>query len=805
MFERFSDKAKKALLLAQEEAGRWGYSYVGTGHLLLALLEDTDLSTVLKSSGVDTEALQRTLEFDPAQGEGKSLFEEAPLTLEARKALEIAALEARRAERNYIGAGDILMGLVQAPGAASRALAGAGLDPNSLREEVSTLAETSSQGSSRPSRTPALDKFSRDLTKLSQEGELDPVIGREKEIERVIHILSRKTKNNPVLIGEAGVGKTAVVEGLAQRMVEGSVPGNLKGKRLLALSLGGAVAGTKYRGEFEKRIQKVVSEITSSKEVILFVDELHTLVGAGAAEGAIDASNILKPSLARGEIQCIGATTLDEYRKYVEKDKALERRFQPVTVFEPTVEETVKILEGLRPRYEKYHGVKITREAIQAAARLSERYIQGRFLPDKAIDVMDEAAARVKIGKALTHPDTEKIKEELERIRGEKEKAAKNEDFEKAAALRDREGELKEKMKTSPDKEKSTPRVSPEDVAYIVSNWTGIPVTEMTRGETSKLLNMEGELRKRIVGQDEAVRVISQSIRRARAGVKNMKRPIGCFMFLGPTGVGKTQLAKSLAQFLFGNEEAIVRLDMSEYMERFNVSRLTGAPPGYVGYEEGGELTEKIRRNPYSVVLLDEIEKAHSDVFNVLLQVMEDGRLSDNLGHTVDFRNTILIMTSNLGAREITPDSRLGFSAGEKETLSYEEIREKVTSALKRHFRPEFLNRLDEVVVFRSLSRDDMVKIVDIMIKEETGTLAENGINFEITERAKKKIAEEGYDPDFGARPLRRAIQRLIENPLSEEILRGTLKSGDRVVADLKDNSIVFTKKEKVEPQTALT
>lgn len=805
MFERFSDKARNILLLAQEKAGRSGYSYIGSGHVLLALLEDADLSRVLESSGVDTEALQRALELDPAQGEGRFVLEETPLALEVRKALEIAALEARRGERNYIGAGDILMGLVQAPGAASRALAGAGLDPNSLREEVSTLADMSSQRSSKSTRTPALDKLSRDLTKLSQEGKLDPVIGREKEIERVIHILSRKTKNNPVLIGEAGVGKTAVVEGLAQRMVEGTVPDNLKGKRLLALSLGEAVAGTKYRGEFEKRIQKIISEITSSKDVILFVDELHTLVGAGRAEGAIDASNILKPSLARGEIQCIGATTLDEYRKYVEKDKALERRFQPVTVPEPTVEETVKILEGLRQRYEKYHGVKITGEAIQGAVRLSERYIQGRFLPDKAIDVMDEAAARVKIGKALAYPNTGKIKEELQRIRGEKEKAVENEEFEKAAVLRDREGKLKEKMKKSPDKEKSTPKVSPEDVAYIVSSWTGIPVSEMTRGETSKLLNMEAELHKRIVGQDEAVRAISQSIRRARAGVKNMKRPIGCFMFLGPTGVGKTQLAKSLAQFLFGNEEAIVRLDMSEYMERFSVSRLTGAPPGYVGYEEGGELTEKVRRNPYSVILLDEIEKAHPDVFNVLLQIMEDGRLSDNLGHTVDFRNTILILTSNLGAREITADSKLGFSAEHKEALSYEEIREKVTSALKRHFRPEFLNRLDEVIVFRSLGRDDMIKIVDIMIEEEIRVLAENGINFEITERAKKKIAEEGYDPDFGARPLRRAIQRLIENPLSEEILRGTLKRGDKVVADLKDNSIVFAKKEKVEPQAALT
>ena len=805
MFERFSDKAKKILLLAQEKAGRSGYSYIGSGHILLALLEDVDLSRALENSGVDIEALQKTVESDPAQGEGRSVFEETPLTLEARRVLEISALEARRRERNYIGAGDILMGVIQTPGAASRALAGAGLDPNSLREEVSTLADTSPQGSSKSTRTPALDKLSRDLTKLSQEGKLDPVIGRDKEIERVIHILSRKSKNNPVLIGEPGVGKTAVVEGLAQKIVEGSVPDNLKEKRLLALSLGGAVAGTKYRGEFEKRIQKVISEMTSSKDVILFVDELHTLVGAGAAEGAIDASNILKPSLAKGEIQCIGATTLDEYRKYVEKDKALERRFQPVTVSEPTVEETVKILEGLRQRYEKYHGVKIAQEAIQAAARLSERYIQERFLPDKAIDVMDEAAARVKIGKALVYSNPDKIKEELERTRREKEKAVKRQEFERAASLRDREGELKEKMKMIPDKEKSTPRVTPEDVAHIVSSWTGIPVSEMTRGETSKLLNMEAELRKRIVGQDEAVRIISQSIRRARAGVKNMKRPIGCFMFLGPTGVGKTQLAKSLAQFLFGNEEAIVRLDMSEYMERFNVSRLTGAPPGYVGYEEGGELTEKIRRNPYSVILLDEIEKAHPDVFNVLLQIMDDGRLSDNLGHTVDFRNTILIMTSNLGAREITADSRLGFSAGKEETLSYEEIREKLSSALKKHFRPEFLNRLDEVIVFHSLTRDDMVKIVDIMLKEEAKILAENGIDFEITERAKKKIAEEGYDPDFGARPLRRAIQRLIENPLSEEILQGTLKRGDRVVADLKDNSIVFAKKEKVEPQAALT
>jgi len=804
MFEKLSDKARKILLLAQQKAGRSGYSHISSGHLLLALLEDADLSRVFESSGADIQILQRTLEADPAQGEGRSLFDETPLTLEARRAFEIAALEAKRGERNYIGAADILMGLVQVPGAASRALAASGLDPNSLREEVSALEDGDPQGSSKSTRTPALDKLSRDLTKLAREGKLDPVIGREREAERMIHILSRKTKNNPVLIGEAGVGKTAVVEGLAQKIVQGQVPDNLKGKRLLALSLGRAVAGTKYRGEFEKRIQKVISEVTSSGDVILFVDELHTLVGAGAAEGAIDASNILKPVLAKGEIQCIGATTLDEYRKYVEKDKALERRFQPVTVGEPTVEETVEILEGLRERYEEYHGVKITREAIEAAARLSDRYIQERFLPDKAIDVMDEAGARARIGKTSTSLNTDRIKEELERIRGEKQKAVENEEFEKAATLKEREGKLQEKMKMSPDKKGSTPKVSPEDVAYIVSSWTGIPVTEMTRTETSKLLNMERELHRRIVGQNEAVRIISQSIRRARAGVKNMKRPIGCFMFLGPTGVGKTQLARSLAQFLFGNEEAIVRLDMSEYMERFSVSRLTGAPPGYVGYQEGGELTEKIRRNPYSVVLLDEIEKAHPDVFNVLLQMMEDGRLSDNLGHTVDFRNTILIMTSNLGAREITADSKLGFSPGEKEALSYEEIRENVTSALKRHFRPEFLNRLDEVIVFRSLTRDDMVEIVDIMIEEETRTLAESGINFEITDKAKRRIAEEGYDPDFGARPLRRAIQRLIENPLSEEILRGTLKRGDRVVADLKDNSIVFVKKEKAHPATAL-
>ena len=804
MFEKLSDKARKILLLAQQKAGRSGYSHISSGHLLLALLEDADLSRVFESSGADIQILQRTLEADPAQGEGRSLFDETPLTLEARKVFEIAALEAKRGEKNYIGAADILMGLAQVPGAASRALAASGLDPNSLREEVSTLEDGDPQGSSKSTRTPALDKLSRDLTKLAREGKLDPVIGREREAERMIHILSRKTKNNPVLIGEAGVGKTAVVEGLAQKIVQGQVPDNLKGKRLLALSLGGAVAGTKYRGEFEKRIQKVISEVTSCGDVILFLDELHTLVGAGAAEGAIDASNILKPVLAKGEIQCIGATTLDEYRKYVEKDKALERRFQPVTVGEPTVEETVEILEGLRPRYEEYHGVKITREAIEAATRLSDRYIQERFLPDKAIDVMDEAGARARIGKTSTSLNTDRIKEELERIKGEKQKAVDNEEFEKAATLKEREGKLQEKMKMSPDKKGSTPKVSPEDVAYIVSSWTGIPVTEMTRTETSKLLNMERELHRRIVGQNEAVRIISQSIRRARAGVKNMKRPIGCFMFLGPTGVGKTQLARSLAQFLFGSEEAIVRLDMSEYMERFSVSRLTGAPPGYVGYQEGGELTEKIRRNPYSVVLLDEIEKAHPDVFNVLLQMMEDGRLSDNLGHTVDFRNTILIMTSNLGAREITADSKLGFSPGEKEALSYEEIRENVTSALKRHFRPEFLNRLDEVIVFHSLTRDDMVEIVDIMIEEETRTLAESGINFEITDKAKRRIAEEGYDPDFGARPLRRAIQRLIENPLSEEILRGTLKRGDRVVADLKDNSIVFVKKEKAHPATAL-
>ncbi|TKJ46114.1 ATP-dependent Clp protease ATP-binding subunit ClpC [Candidatus Aerophobetes bacterium Ae_b3b] len=810
MFSRFTEQAKRAILLAQEEANRLNHGYLGTEHILLGLIRENEgiAANVLKNSGIDLARVRQAVTNAVGRGQEASFLGQIPLTLRANKALQLAAKEARQLGHNYLGTEHLLLGLTKdKESLAAQILMGLGVDLDQLRQEViNQLGELPSSAAkvTGSSKTPALDRFGRDLTRLAKEGKLDPVIGREKEIERITQILCRRTKNNPVLIGEAGVGKTAVVEGLAQKIVEGSVPEVLLDKRVVTIELGGMVAGTKYRGEFEKRLELVLNEIRKVKNIILFVDEVHTLVGAGAAEGAIDASNMLKPSLARGEFQCIGATTLNEYRKYVEKDEALERRFQTVLVGEPTIEQTIEILKGLRPKYEEFHRVKIIDDALVAATNHSHRYIQGRFLPDKAIDVIDEAAARVRM-RSGSSGQLKKIEKRLQEIEKEKQLAVKKQEFERAAHLRDEEKNLqqvvsKEKaqlQKGKGEKEKK-PQVTPKDVAHIIASWTNIHVEDLTEAESTRLLGMEETLHKRIVGQDEAITALSQSIRRARAGVKNIKRPLGVFIFIGPTGVGKTYLARNLAQFLFGDEDALIRLDMSEYMERFNVSRLIGAPPGYVGYQEGGELTEKVRRRPYSVILLDEIEKAHPDVFNILLQVMEDGRLSDNLGHAVDFRNTVLIMTSNLATEQITTEGSLGFQAKNKAALSHQEIKSKVTSELKRNFRPEFLNRVDEVIVFHSLIKKEIKKILDLMLNEVKELLKEKEIKLELTEEAKDLIAKEGYDPDFGARPLRRAIQRLIENPLSEKILEGKFKQGDTVTVEIKEGNVVLKKKEEL-------
>ncbi|MCD6407192.1 ATP-dependent Clp protease ATP-binding subunit [Candidatus Aerophobetes bacterium] len=808
MFNRFTERARRVILLAREEAKRLDHDYLGTEHLLLGLIREGEgvAALALQNMGIDLEQVRQEVEKAVGRGGGSLFLSQIPFTPRAKKVLELAVTEARNLGHNYIGTEHLLLGLIrEGEGVAAQILTNLGADLERVREEVVALLgeKVSVDREPQPTNTPTLDRYGRDLTELARNGELDPVIGREKEIERVIQILSRRTKNNPVLIGEAGVGKTAIAEGIAQRIVEGSLPEPLLNKRLVTIELGSVVAGTKYRGEFEKRMERILNEIRKARNIILFIDEIHTLVGAGAAEGAIDASNILKPALARGELQCIGATTLDEYRKYIERDEALERRFQPVMVNEPTVKETIEILKGLRDRYEAFHRVKITDEAIEAAAKLSHRYIQGRFLPDKAIDVMDEAAARVRLQSSVRPKKLKSVESELEQIRKEKEAAIRAQEFEKAAKLRDKEKNLRrilmeERTQWEAEKGKKIEEeaVTAKDIAYIVSSWTNIPLRDLTEEESRRLLRMEEALHKRMVGQDEAIKAVAQSIRRAQAGVKNIKRPIGCFMFLGPTGVGKTELARSLAEFLFGDEDAMIRLDMSEYMEKFTVSRLTGAPPGYVGYEEGGELTEKVRRRPYSVILLDEIEKAHPDVFNILLQIMEDGRLSDNLGHVVDFRNTVLIMTSNLGAEQIRSDASVGFRSTDG-GITYEEMKNRVLSELKRHFRPEFLNRLDEVIVFHPLSKEEIKQIVDRMLEEERKLLSEKDIKLEVTKEARDLIAEEGYDPDFGARPLRRAIQRLIENPLSEEILRGKFKDGDTVVVGVKDGQITFTKKEE--------
>ncbi|MDI9420456.1 MAG: ATP-dependent Clp protease ATP-binding subunit [Firmicutes bacterium] len=804
MFGRFTDRAQKVIVLAQEEARRLGHNVVGTEHILLGLIAEGEGvgAKALTSMGVSLDRVRQ--EIENVIGKGESAFQGAiGFTPRTKRVFELAIDEARQLGHTYIGTEHILLGLVrEGEGVAAQILRNLDIDLESMRKQVIELlggqAHSGASGGPRRTKTPTLDQFGRDLTDMARQGKLDPVIGRDKEIERVIQILSRRTKNNPVLIGEPGVGKTAIAEGLALKIVNSDVPENLFNKRVVALDMGSLVAGSKFRGEFEERLKKVMDEIRQAKDVILFIDEMHTIIGAGAAEGAIDASNILKPALARGEIQAIGATTLDEYRKHVEKDAALERRFQPVYIDEPTVEETVAILQGLRDRYEAHHRVQISDKAIEAAVVLSNRYISDRFLPDKAIDLLDEAASKVRLRGLVVPQDLKELEAQVEELKIEKEAAIKNEEFEKAASLRDQEQKLRDQLeeirsqwKSNQGRQEAT--VDEHDIADVVASWTGIPVKQVAQEESERLLNLEEILHQRVVAQNEAIEALSKAIRRAFAGLKDPKRPVGSFVFLGPTGVGKSELAKALAEALFGDEDAMVRIDMSEYMERHSVSRLVGAPPGYIGYEEAGQLTEKVRRKPYSVVLFDEIEKAHPEVFNVLLQVLEDGRLTDSKGRTVDFRNTVVIMTSNVGAQQIQRESSIGFRITESEEDSYQAMKEKVMEELKRTFRPEFLNRIDEIIVFHALNRRHISEIIDIMLKELKQQLEEKRITLEISDAAKELVADSGYDPDFGARPLRRAIQKMIENPLAELILQGRYDGGDTVRIDTKDGELVFS------------
>ncbi len=814
MFERFTERARRVIILAQEEAKRLNHSAVGTEHILLGIIREGEgvASKVLESLNISPDRVRAEIESAIGRGE-RTPYEEVAFTPRAKKVLELALDEARRLGHNYIGTEHLLLGLIrEGEGVAARVLEAMGADLERVRAQVVYLLgeEGTTSYTKQTSKTPTLDEFGRDLTKLARESKLDPVIGREREIERVIQVLSRRTKNNPALIGEPGVGKTAITEGLAQRIVRGDVPEVLRNKRVVQLDLAALVAGTKYRGEFEERMKKVMDEIRKAQgEVVLFVDELHTLVGAGAAEGAIDASNILKPALARGELQCIGATTLDEYRKYVERDAALERRFQPILVSEPSVEQTIEILKGLRPRYEAHHGVSISDEALIAAATLAEKYISDRFLPDKAIDLMDEASSKIRLQASFLPQEVRQAVEKVERVRREKDDAIKAQDFEKAAPLRDKERVLRQKLEElesswKKEKGRDVSTVSDEDIADIVSMWTGIPVTRLVEEETQRLLHMEDSIHERIIGQEEAVRAVAKAVRRARTGLKDPRRPIGSFIFLGPTGVGKTELARALAEFLFGDETALIRIDMSEYSERHTISRLVGSPPGYVGYEEGGQLTEQVRRRPFSVVLFDEIEKAHPEIFNVLLQILDDGRLTDAQGRTVDFKNAVLIMTSNVGAPILEKEVAIGFRPvkGQDAVLdsAYERMKERITEELRRTFRPEFLNRIDEIIIFRPLTSEQIKSIVDILISRVRRELRGQNMDLELSEAAKDVLAKEGFDPTFGARPLRRAIQRLVEDQLSDELLRGNFSSGDTVLVDASDGKFVFTKKRAPEP-----
>jgi len=809
-FEKFSERARRVLSLAQEEAQRFNHNYIGTEHILLGLARETEgvAARVLSNLGVELGKIRSAVEFIIGSGE-KGATVDIGLTPRAKKVIELAVDEARRLNHHYIGTEHILIGLMrEGEGVAAGVLESLGVSLDKVRAETSRILSQSvstGQGSKSTTRTPTLDQLGIDLTSAARANKLDPVIGREKELQRVVQILSRRTKNNPVLIGEPGVGKTAIVEALAQRIIVGEVPETLQGKRLVTLDMGALVAGTKYRGEFEERLKKIIEEIRGSGTCVLFIDEMHTMVGAGAAEGAVDAANILKPALSRGEIQCIGATTLDDYRKYVERDPALERRFQPVHVDEPSTEDTVSILKGIKSRYEEHHRLTITDEALQTAATLAARFIADRFMPDKAIDVVDEAASRVRIRASSTPLSVKESMKVLENVRREKDEAISCQQYEYAAELRDRELKLAEKlehMEENMESENGTNeiQVTEEDIAEIVSMWTGIPVTRLGMEDMQRLLHMESALHDRIIGQDESINVVSKAVRRARAGIKDPRRPIGSFIFLGPTGVGKTELVRALAEFMFGSEDAMIRLDMSEFMERHTVARLVGAPPGYIGYDDGGQLTEAVRRKSYCVILLDEIEKAHPEVFNILLQIFDDGHLTDAKGRKVDFRNAIIVMTSNIGSDLIKQDSSLGFAmktdGAATSEQQYQRMKDKVMDEVKRFFRPEFLNRIDASLVFHSLNKDHMLEIVDLLLKNVHAQLKEKNIEVEITQAAKERLVDKGYDPTFGARPLRRVIQDEIEDMLSEELLGGRMQSGDVVVIDVTDDKFVLQTKE---------
>ncbi len=826
MMNNFTPRAQQVLALARKEADRFNHNYVGTEHLLLGLIKlgQGVAVNVLQKMGLDLETVRMEVEKQVGSGPETKMVGNIPYTPRVKKVLALAGKEAKSLNHSYVGTEHILLGLLrEGEGVAARVLKNLEvdiertrneilkeLDPNFTPPEAEQEAPQEPVGSKKDVKTPALRAFGRDLTELAKKGEIDPVIGRQEEIERVVQVLCRRTKNNPVLIGEAGVGKTAIVEGLAQEIASGNVPELLRDKKVITLDLALMVAGTKYRGQFEERIKAVMDEIRRTKNVILFIDELHTIVGAGSAEGAMDASNIIKPALSRGELQCVGATTLNEYRKYIEKDAALERRFQQVKVEAPSVEETVLILKGLRSKYEAHHKARYTDESLEAAAKLSDRYLTGRFLPDKAIDIMDEAGARARIGSMTRPPDVKEIEQEIEDIRGQKEGAIKAQDFEKAAALRDNEKQAKEKLERiltewREQREEREVVVTEDDMMHIVSKWTGVPLKRMEQAETQKLLRMEDELKGKVIGQAEAVVAISKALRRSRADLKDPRRPIGSFIFLGPTGVGKTFLAQSLAEFMFGDRDALVQIDMSEYMEKFTASRLIGSPPGYVGYEEGGQLSEAVRRRPYSVVLFDEIEKAHPDVMHLLLQILEEGKVTDSLGRKIDFRNTIIIMTSNIGAELIKKSSVMGFGVSNRDEQAYDVMRDKILEEARRVLKPEFVNRLDDLIVFHTLGKPELLTIVDLEIKKVCNRIKTKEIHLVLDEKAKDLLIEKGYDPQYGARPMRRAVERYLEDPMAEEILRGSIKAGDSATVSAENGKLTFNvpESQKEEPAEA--